>query len=168
MSGRTAVILCTCSGIIGERIDWARVAELLAGHPSRPLFNFNDLACGSDELEGLAQWLKEERPERLVVAACSPRDHEATFRRLLSDSGLNPWYLQMVNVREQVAWVTEDPGAATAKAARKFFNPTFAAPSPKARNPPLNTWTFTAPGTSLADAAPARCFTATSKASPTA
>ena len=118
MSGGTAVILCTCSGIISERIDWARVEALLAGHPSRPLFRVNELACGCDELELLADWIRRERPGRLVVAACSPRDHESTFRRLLSDCGINPWYLQLVNVREQVAWVTEDPRAATAKAAR--------------------------------------------------
>lgn len=115
---RTAVILCTCSGIISERIDWARVQTLLAGHPSKPIFRVDELACGADNLEQLAQWLKDEQPERLVVAACSPREHETTFRRLLSDAGINPWYMQLVNVREQDAWVTEDPQAATAKAAR--------------------------------------------------
>jgi heterodisulfide reductase subunit A len=115
---RTAVILCTCSGIISERIDWDKIQLLLTGHSSKPIFKIDELACGSDNLEQLAQWLKDEQPERVVVAACSPREHEATFRRLLSDAGINPWYLQLVNVREQVSWVTEDPRAATAKAAR--------------------------------------------------
>jgi heterodisulfide reductase subunit A2 len=117
-ASKTAVILCTCSGIITERIDWDRVQLLLARHSSRPLFQVNELACGSDELESLAGWLRQERPDRVVVAACSPREHESTFRRLLGECGINPWYLQMVNLREQGAWVTGDPGAATAKAAR--------------------------------------------------
>ncbi len=115
---KTAVILCTCSGIISERIDWAEVQTLLAGHPSKPVFLVDELACGVDNLEHLAAWLVQEQPSRVVVAACSPREHETTFRKLLSDAGINPWFMQFVNVREQVAWVTEDPRAATAKAAR--------------------------------------------------
>lgn len=115
---RTAVILCTCSGIIAERIDWEKVQKLLAGHPTKPVFRVDQLACGADNLEQLETWLKEEKPERVVVAACSPRDHEATFRRLLIGAGINPYFLQMVNVREQVAWVTADPVQATAKSAR--------------------------------------------------
>jgi heterodisulfide reductase subunit A len=91
---RTAVILCTCSGIIAERIDWEKVQKLLAGHPTRPVFRVDQLACGADNLEQLETWLKEEKPERVVVAACSPRDHEATFRRLLIGAGINPYFLK--------------------------------------------------------------------------
>lgn len=115
---KTVVILCTCSGIISERIDWGRVQLLLAKHPCRPVFIVDELACGADNLEQLVLRLRKEKPDRVVVAACSPREHETTFRRLLSDAGINPWYLQMVNVREHVAWVTGDPAQATAKAAR--------------------------------------------------
>lgn len=115
---KTAVILCACSSIISDTIDWAQVQQLLASHPCRPLFKVDELACGADNLEQLAEWLRQEQPERLVVAACSPREHETTFRRLLADAGINPWYLQMVNVREQIAWVTPDPVQATGKAAR--------------------------------------------------
>lgn len=115
---KTAVILCSCSGIISEKIDWATVQKLLAGHPSKPVFKLDELACGADNLEHLSAWLKEEMPSRVVVAACSPREHEATFRGLLADAGINPYFLQLVNVREQVAWVTADPAQATRKAAR--------------------------------------------------
>ena len=115
---KTAVILCTCSGIISERINWTEVQTLLAGHPSKPQFLVDELACGVDNLDHLTEWLIREKPARVVVAACSPREHETTFRQLLRAADINPWYLQLVNVREQVAWVTEDPAAATAKAAR--------------------------------------------------
>lgn len=115
---KTAIILCNCSGIISDKIDWALVQNLLSSHPCRPLFKLHELACGSDNLEHLLQWLGQEQPERVVIAACSPREHETTFRKLLADAGINPWYLQMVNVREQVSWVTPDPADATVKAAR--------------------------------------------------
>ena len=117
-STKTAVILCTCCGIISQRIDWEQVIAALAGHPARPVFRVNELACGADHLEQLADWLGAEKPARVVVAACSPRDHETTFRGLLGRAGINPWNLQMVNVREQVAWVTVSPREATDKAAR--------------------------------------------------
>lgn len=115
---KTAVVLCTCSGIITEKIDWAKVQVQLAGHPSKPIFRIDELSCGADNLEQMASWLREEQPERLVVAACSPREHEATFRKLMSNAGLNPYFMQLVNVREQVAWVTTDPANASDKAAR--------------------------------------------------
>lgn len=115
---KTVVILCACSGIISEKIDWELVQQLLATHPTKPLFKIDELACGADNLAQLAEWLRLEQPDRVVVAACSPREHETTFRRLLSDAGINPWFMQLVNVREQVAWVTDDPQQATRKAAR--------------------------------------------------
>lgn len=114
----TAVILCGCSGIIAERIDWQNVQAQLSAHPAAPALCVDELACGADNLERLGEWLRSERPERLVVAACSPREHEATFRKLMVDAGLNPYQMQLVNVREQAAWVTADPAEATAKATR--------------------------------------------------
>ena len=115
---KTVVILCTCSGIITEKIDWDTVRRLLENHPVRPVFMTDELACGFDSREHLITCLKQEQPDRVVVAACSPREHEGTFRALLKDAGINPYFLQMVNVREQVVWVTEDPVQAASKAAR--------------------------------------------------
>ena len=51
-----------------------------------------------------------------MVASCSPRLHENTFRRTLASAGLNPYLFEMANIREQVSWVTEDKAAATQKA----------------------------------------------------
>ncbi|MBI5445017.1 MAG: CoB--CoM heterodisulfide reductase iron-sulfur subunit A family protein [Deltaproteobacteria bacterium] len=114
----TAVILCTCSGVVSEKIDWAEVQALLAAHPARPVWRVEELACGAENLESLGAWLGAERPDRVVVAACSPREQEPTFRKLLTSAGINPFLLQLVNVREQVAWVTADGNSATSKAAR--------------------------------------------------
>jgi len=131
---KTAVILCNCCGIITQNIDWEKVRAMLANHPANPVFIGDDLACGADSIDRLRAVLAEEQPDRVVVAACSPREHENTFRRLMADAGINPWFLHMVNVREQVSWVTEDPAAATAKAARLLH----AAMNRVLRHEPLN------------------------------
>jgi len=116
--GKTAVILCTCSGIISEKLDWAQVQLALASHWTQPLFRIDELACGADNLTALGQWLQAEQPDRVVVAACSPREHEKTFRGLMQDAGLNPWFMQLVNVREQAAWVTDTPAHTAQKVVR--------------------------------------------------
>ena len=114
----SAVILCGCSGIIEDKIDWEKVRTALASHPARPRFRVETLACGCENLAELAGWLRELGPARVVVAACSPREHERTFRSLLQEGGVNPFLLQMVNLREQGVWVTAEPAEATAKAVR--------------------------------------------------
>jgi heterodisulfide reductase subunit A len=53
---------------------------------------------------------------RVVVASCSPLMHEATFKQAVSEAGLNPYYFQMANIREQCSWVITKPDQATAKA----------------------------------------------------
>ena len=60
--------------------------------------------------------IKEEGVNRVVVASCSPRMHEPTFRKALQEAGLNPYFLEMANIREQCSWVHEDREAATEKA----------------------------------------------------
>jgi heterodisulfide reductase subunit A len=60
--------------------------------------------------------IAEHKLNRIVVAACSPNLHEATFRGALQRAGLNPYFFQMVNIREHASWVHEDRAAATAKA----------------------------------------------------
>ena len=66
----------------------------------------------------LKSHLKGRRPDTVVVAACSPREHETTFKNVMKQAGKNPFLLQIANIREQVAWVTRDPSKATSKAAK--------------------------------------------------
>ena len=115
---KTAVYFCTCGGNISGKIDPGRVERNVAALHAGARFQQVEFLCSEEGLALLAQDLKEQRVERVVVAACSPREHEGTFRRALAGAGINPYLLQMVNVREQVAWVTEDAGAAAAKATR--------------------------------------------------
>ena len=61
--------------------------------------------------------IQNEGLDRIVVAACSPKLHETTFRCALVRAGLNPYLYENVNIREQVSWATDDRKEATAKAA---------------------------------------------------
>lgn len=114
---RTGVYFCNCGTNIADKIDADRVEERLAADGGPSYFKTCPFLCSEEGKNYLEQELKEERPERIVIAACSPREHEATFRRVMEQAGMNPYLMQMVNVREQVAWVTEDPEQAVAKAA---------------------------------------------------
>ncbi len=64
----------------------------------------------------IAQDIADHGLERVVVAACSPRMHEPTFRRAAETAGLNPYLVEMANIREQCSWVHDDAVAATEKA----------------------------------------------------
>ncbi len=115
---KTGVYFCKCGTNISEKIDADVVREGLAEHDPGIHFKVVDFMC-SEEGQGIIEKdLAENSIERVVVSACTPREHENTFMRMLSRAGLNPYLMQMVNVREQIAWVTEDKDKATEKAGR--------------------------------------------------
>jgi len=72
--------------------------------------------CSDPGQDIIKKDIKEQKLNRIVIASCSPRLHELTFRRLLASVDLNPYLMEMANIREQDAWVTEDKGLATVKA----------------------------------------------------
>ncbi len=115
---RTAVYLCQCGSIISESIPLEELRRLLQGTPDLAYIKSAGYLCAEDGRQWLEQDLLDEKPDRVVVAACSPREYESAFMEVLQKAGINPYFLQMVNLREQVAWVTPDSAQATAKAAR--------------------------------------------------
>jgi heterodisulfide reductase subunit A len=78
----------------------------------------HDVLCSDAGRAWLAALVRDRGLERLVVAACSPREHEETFRRVLAAAGRSPYHLQMANVREGAEWTTSDAAAATDRARR--------------------------------------------------
>ena len=72
--------------------------------------------CSDPGQELIKNDIKEQGLNRIVVASCSPRLHEQTFRRALASAGLNPYLFEMANIREHCSWVIEDKVAATEKA----------------------------------------------------
>lgn len=113
---RTTVYLCACGGNIGGRLDGAAVRHAVGSLGGVQDVVEMDFLCAAEGQAELARDLQSRRTDRVVVAACSPREHETTFREVLGRAGMNPYLLQVVNVREQVVWVTADPSRATAKA----------------------------------------------------
>jgi heterodisulfide reductase subunit A len=115
---KTGVYFCNCGTNISEKIDSDIVRDRVSKSDDQIHFKAIDFMCSEEGKELLKKNIKENKIDRVVISACSPRDHENTFMRILSDVGLNPYLMQMVNTREQVAWVTEDRINATEKTAR--------------------------------------------------
>ena len=116
MDERIGVFVCNCGTNISEGIDTAALVEFAKKQSGVTLAETHSLACSEDGCKVLAEHIRENNVTHVVVAACSPKQHEATFQRVLTAAGLNPHLLQMANIREQVAWVTPDRDEATAKA----------------------------------------------------
>jgi heterodisulfide reductase subunit A2 len=117
---KTAVYFCKCGTNIAGKVNPDEVRRGLNVEGSEIHFVPVDFLCSDDGKEQMVADIREIRPDRVVVAACSPRDHELTFMQALEQSAMNPYLLQMVNIREQVAWVTENAAEATAKAIRQI------------------------------------------------
>lgn len=115
---KIGIYFCNCGNNIADKISSGAVSEAVSGFQEKPFFKTVDFICSEDGKTEFEEHLRTEMPDRVVVAACSPRDHEATFRRCMLNAGLNPYLLQLVNIREQIAWVTESPEAAVEKAVK--------------------------------------------------
>lgn len=113
---KIGVYFCNCGTNIADKIDPEKVKAEITALPDVAYFKTADFICSEDGKIFLEEDLKENRPDRVVIAACSPRDHENTFMRVLAKAGMNPYLMQMVNIREQVAWVTDDSKEAVRKA----------------------------------------------------
>jgi len=115
---KIGVYFCKCGTNISDKIDPGKIRETLVQQYPGIHFSTMDFMCSEEGKEAIEKDIGENNVERVVIAACSPRDHEATFMRVLSKAGLNPYLMQMVNIREQIAWVTADPDRAVEKAGR--------------------------------------------------
>jgi heterodisulfide reductase subunit A len=75
-----------------------------------------EFMCSSLGQELIKEDIREQGLDRVVVASCTPRMHEPTFQRAVAEGGLNPYYFEMANIREQCSWVHDDRAEATDKA----------------------------------------------------
>lgn len=110
---KIGVYFCNCGANIAGKVDVEKIKMDIAGGDT--YFETVDMMCSGDGTEQLSKSLKERRPERVVIGACSPRDFESTFMDILSGAGINPYLMQMANLRELVTWVTTDREQATRK-----------------------------------------------------
>jgi heterodisulfide reductase subunit A len=113
---RAGVYVCHCGTNIAATVDVAAVAEHARGLDGVALARDYSYMCSDPGQDLIKKDIQENGLNRVVVASCSPLMHEPTFRRACREAGLNPFFFQMANIREQCSWVIEDRGRATAKA----------------------------------------------------
>ncbi|MHC4222436.1 MAG: NAD(P)-binding protein, partial [Planctomycetota bacterium] len=117
MAHRVGVYVCHCGSNIAGTIDCEGVAKKVGEKDDEVVVSRDyKFMCSSLGQSMIEEDIRKEKLDRVVVAACSPHLHEKTFRRACTNADLNPYLMQMVNVREHISWVTGDKAAATAKA----------------------------------------------------
>lgn len=113
---KVGVYICHCGGNISDTVDVARVKEAVAKLDGVKVAETYEYVCSDPGQELIAKSVKGHGLNRVVVAACTPKMHLDTFRRNVESAGLNPYFLEMANIREQCSWVHDDKEAATTKA----------------------------------------------------
>jgi heterodisulfide reductase subunit A len=112
------IALCGCAGEISNIVDLHTVAEYAQTLPGVKDVTILPIACFEEGKEQITKKLHQTKAiDRLVIGACSLRTHEPLFQRLATESGINPYLVEMVNLREHCSWVHQsDPLGATRKA----------------------------------------------------
>jgi heterodisulfide reductase subunit A len=114
---RIGVYVCHCGSNIAQTVNCRRVAEQATDLQDVIVAKDIGYACSEPGQQEIKADIHEHRLDRIVMAACSPRLHEPTFRQMMQSAGLNPYLLEMANLREQCSWVhMKDPESATTKA----------------------------------------------------
>ncbi len=113
---KIGVYVCECGVNIAATVDVEKVAEYAESLPNVAVSRYYKYMCSDPGQELIKKDIKEKGLDRVVVASCSPRMHEPTFRGVVEETGLNPYCLEMANIREQCSWVHTDREKATKKA----------------------------------------------------
>lgn len=115
---RAGVYVCRCGTNIAATVDVESVAAYAQDLDEVVLAREYSYMCSDPGQELIKEDIRELDLNRVVVASCSPLMHEGTFRTACEEAGLNSFYFQMANIREQCSWVIDDPVQATEKAKR--------------------------------------------------
>jgi heterodisulfide reductase subunit A len=114
---RIGVFVCDCGINIAGVVRVPEVVEYAKTLPYVEYVGENLFSCSQDTQDKIKEVIRENRLNRIVVAACTPRTHEPLFQETLIDSGLNKYLFEMANIRNQNSWVhSQEPDAATVKA----------------------------------------------------
>lgn len=115
-SGKTVLFLCKCSSNISNTVDFESVIEWARNQGDVNIAAISNLLCSPSGKDFYSEVITGREVKNIVVAACSPKQHEKTFQDLAEENGLNISTVHMANIREQCAWVTTDKDEATKKA----------------------------------------------------
>ncbi len=113
---KIGVFVCWCGSNIAGTVDVAAVAEAVRQIPDVAFATDYKYMCSEQGQAIIRQAVQDYQLDRIVVCSCSPRMHEATFRKCAESVGINPYMVEIANIREQCSWVLKDKAEATAKA----------------------------------------------------
>jgi heterodisulfide reductase subunit A len=113
---KIGVYICECGPNIKEALDVNETVEFSQGLENVVLTKPFPLLCSEEGKTLIEEDIKKYHLTNVVLAACSPKEHEITFRKVLRNAGLNPFLLQIANIREQCTWVVKNKALATQKA----------------------------------------------------
>jgi len=102
---RIGVFVCECGTNIAGSVDTDALVEDAKKMDNVVFSAKNSYMCSEPGQEEIKEAIKEHNLDRIVVAACTPRMHEPTFRECVSDAGMNPYLVDMANIREHCSWV---------------------------------------------------------------
>ena len=114
--GRIGVFVCWCGSNIAATVDVKAVAETLGREPGVVYAADYQYMCSEAGQNLLVQAIGQYKLTGVVICSCSPRMHEATFRKAAARAGLNPYLVEIANIREQCSWIHKDRQVATEKA----------------------------------------------------
>ena len=113
---RVGVFVCWCGSNIAGTVDVQAVSEALKNEPGVVFSTNYQYMCSQAGQDMIKAAVKEHNLTGIVVCSCSPRMHEATFRKTAAAAGLNPYMVEIANIREQCSWVHKDMMTGTEKA----------------------------------------------------
>ena len=113
---RIGVFICHCGTNISSVIDVEKVAQASMDFPGVVFASTYKYLCSEPGQQMIKTAIEEQNLDRIVIASCTPRMHEVTFRKMLLGTKINPYMLEIANIREQCSWVHTDKDLATEKA----------------------------------------------------
>lgn len=113
---RIGVFVCWCGSNIAATVDVEKVAEALKLEPGVVFSAHYQYMCSQAGQEMIQNTIQEYGLTGVVICSCSPRMHEATFRKTCEKAGLNPYMVEIANIREQCSWIHKEKETATEKA----------------------------------------------------
>ena len=116
MEPKIGVYICHCGANIARTVDVEQVTQFAEGLPSVTVARNYKFMCSDPGQDMIKDDIRELGLNRVVVASCSPRLHELTFRRTLASADLNPYLFEMANIREHCSWIIDDKEVGTEKA----------------------------------------------------
>lgn len=113
---KIGVFVCWCGNNIAATADVDAVVAEIKKEPNVVFATNYQYMCSEVGQSKISDAIKKYHLDGVVVCSCSPRMHEAAFRKVASEAGLNPYMVEIANIREQCSWIHKDKAEATQKA----------------------------------------------------